>query len=368
MTRGRWPVRHPIGSALLGLGLFLLAGCEDPPGLVIGAVLPMTGPAGSVGEDIRDGLALAIEDINARGGAAGGPVVLVLHDAAGSAQATLAAYDAVRAADPPPDVLVAGTSGVSMALRDRAEADGQLLFGLVASAPDLTAGTRSVYRYFPTAEQELPILADVLPDSVKTLTVFHQDDPYGTAVFDQIETRLGPRGMAITGLSFSLGRTDFDALVANTPEPEAVAVVGFAGPILGVLGALRAQGFDGPVVSTTTATLPEVVRDPVADGVRVVAPAIYNRNYAFADDVRTRFETRHDRPFNQYVANGYDFAMMVAGLMEGGPTGQTDLRAQLQDGFLYSGLFGNVSLEAGQQDIAFPLFPARISDGRLIYR
>lgn len=365
--RMRRHIRMP-GMALAGLVCAGLIACEDQPGLVIGAVLPMSGPAGGIGADIRDGLVLGLEDVNATGGPGGRTVMLLIEDGAGSPEAALSAYASVRSADRPPTVMVAGTSALSMTLKARAEADGQLLFGLVATVPELTRDARSVYRYWPTAEQELPVMTETLPTDVEHVNVVYLNDAYGTSVFDQVKARLSAQGTAVNGLSFEVSGTDFPALAAGAPAADAAIVVGFAGHIRAALAALAEAGHDGPVVSTTTATLPEVVSDPAADGVFVVAPAIYNPNYVFADEVRSRFEARFERPFNQYAANGYDFAVMIAGLLEGGEISAEALRDRLRDGFLYSGLFGNVSLDAGAQDLDFPLFPARISDGRLIYR
>jgi len=361
-------LRRLATGALVGLCFGVLSGCDEQPGLVIGAVLPMSGPAAAIGADIRDGLTLAADEVNERGGLSGRPVVLVIEDGGGGVTAAQSAYDQITAAEVAPDLVVAGTSGVSMAVKDAAVADGRLLFGLVATVPALTRGGGPVYRYWPTAEQELPVLAEALPGGLTTLTVFHQDDSYGTSVFQQVDALFEGRPTRVLGASFPLSGTDFDALVSGAMNSDAVVVVGFAGHIRSVLRALDDQGFDGPVVSTTTATLPDVVSDPAADGVVAVAPAIFNKNYAFADAVRSRFEARYGRPFNQYAANGFDFVMMLAGLVEGSGSVADQLRSQLQQGFVYSGLFGNVSLPAGGRDIDFPLFPARISEGELIYR
>ncbi len=354
--------------SLAGLMLSTLAGCDEASGPVIGAVLPMTGPAGSIGADIRDGLALAVSDLNARGGVSGQPVTLVVEDGGGGVNAALAAYADTLAADPAPLLVVAGTSSVSMALKARAEEEDRLLFGLVASVPDLTQDARTVYRYWPTSAQELPVLADALPIDMANLTVLYQEDSYGISVYKQVDAVFEGQGTRVYGASFPLAGADFSALLADVPASDAVVVVGFASHILSVLHALDGAGFAGPVVSTSTATLPQIVGDPVAEGVIAVAPAIFNRNYAFADEVRTRFEARHERPFNQYAANGYDFVMMIAGLLERDGASAKALRVELEKGFVYSGLFGNVSLPAGGRDIDFPLFPARISKGELIYR
>lgn len=365
------PFRRPIRAAVLALAVGLLAACGEEPPVVIGAILPLSGPGISVGVDIRDGLALGVEEVNERGGINGRPLVLAVEDGAGDEEASRAAWEAIvsgASGGDDPLVVLAGTSALSLSLKPLAEEQNRLLVGLVATAPALTENARSVYRYWPTAEQELPVLTSVLPRDAQTLVVYYLDDAYGNAVFDRTKARLAETDMRIAGVAFPLAVTDFTTLVSAASQGDAVLVVGFAPHIRGVLGALEAQGYDGPIAATTTATLPEVVSDPAADGVHVVAPAIFNRNFVFADEIRVRYEARHGKPFNHYVANGYDIIVMLAGLLDGRVADERTLRAQLESGFRYSGLFGNVSLASGARDIDFPLFPARIRKGELVYR
>jgi len=356
---------------MIGVLTVSLAGCDDPATpIVIGAVLPLSGPTGAVGIDIRDGMTLAIDGINAGGGINGHPLHLVLQDGAGGEAVAQAAFRALVSGEDTPLVMVSGTSGVSMALKPLAEEGGSVpLFCLVATAPALTEDVHWVYRYWSTAEQELPIIAStLLTEDVRTLAILYTDEPYGLSMLKQAEDNLSGSGIQVIGSSFALSTSDFSAVVTPALTADAIAAVGFAPHILAILSALNAAEYEGVIVSTTTATLPEVVADPMAEGVYVVAPAIYNKNYVFADEARTHFEASFTRPLNQYAANGYDFIGMLAGLLADTSLDSSALTAKLRLGFMYSGLFGNVSLKTGAHDIAFPLFPARILNGQIVYR
>jgi branched-chain amino acid transport system substrate-binding protein len=349
---------------LMAVAAFV-AGCDGDPPITIGAVLPLSGPGASVGEDIRDGLDLAIKRVNDQGGINGRPLVLSVQDGAGGPQA---AWDSILAEAQEPLLTVAGTSGVSMALKPVAEDRERILFGLVATAPALTEGAEWVFRYWPTAEQELPVMTSVLPDDVGGVVVYYLDDAYGQSVYRNVREVFTGTEVVVTGVPFAGNDTAFGALVEAGQAADVAVVIGFSPHIRGVFSALRDSGYSGVILSTTTATLPEVVSDPVSEDVLVVAPAIFNRNFRFVDDVKRLYESLHGRPFNQYVANGYDLIMMLAGLLDGTPADRDALREQLRKGFVYSGVFGNVTLLAGAQDIAFPLFPARIRDGEIVYR
>ncbi|SDE56882.1 ABC transporter substrate-binding protein [Rhodospira trueperi] len=356
--------RGRVSALLLAMSV-LVTGCDGETPIMIGAVLPLSGPGVSVGQDIRDGLDLAIERVNDRGGVNGRPLVLSVQDGAGGPQA---AWDAILAGDQEPLLTVAGTSSVAVALKPLAEDRERILFGLVATAPALTEGAEWVFRYWLTAEQELPIMTSVLPDDVGGVAVYYLDDAYGQSVYGNVREVFTGTEVVVTGVPFAPADTAFGAVVEAGQGADVAVVVGFASHIRGVLAALKDSGFPGVIVSTTAAALPEVVSDPVSDDVLVAAPAIFNLSFRFADDVKRLYESLHGRPFNQYVANGYDFIIMLAGLLDGTPADRDALREQLRKGFVYSGVFGNVTLPAGAHDIAFPLFPARIRDGEIVYR
>ena len=46
----------------------------------LGALLPLTGPSGATGQDMKDGYELAVEQINAAGGINGAPVQVIYED------------------------------------------------------------------------------------------------------------------------------------------------------------------------------------------------------------------------------------------------------------------------------------------------
>ena len=69
------------------LTICMLIACSAPTGLVasdraipIGAVLPLTGIASIHGQNERQGIDLAVEEINAQGGVDGRPIVIIYED------------------------------------------------------------------------------------------------------------------------------------------------------------------------------------------------------------------------------------------------------------------------------------------------
>ncbi len=90
--RGMSGTRH----FLLLVMLFVLAGCEAPP-LRVGFVAGLTGPYADLGINGRDGVLLAVEEVNGRGGITGRPVELIVRDAGTDEISCAAALEEVLA-------------------------------------------------------------------------------------------------------------------------------------------------------------------------------------------------------------------------------------------------------------------------------
>jgi ABC-type branched-subunit amino acid transport system substrate-binding protein len=67
------------------------------------------------------------------------------------------------------------------------------------------------------------------------------------------------------------------------------------------------------------------------------------------------------------AASGYDAIKIVAGLLRDHELSRESLREALAGGFIFNGSLGNLTLPAGEHNMAFGLFRARIDDGRLVY-
>ncbi|MBF0204533.1 MAG: ABC transporter substrate-binding protein [Desulfamplus sp.] len=417
---------------IMSLLLILILSCSrNEPPVHIGAALVLTGPAAFVGEEIRDGLAMAVEEINGRGGINGRRIELLIEDANAPSNSNTSndtsnstsnntsnsstsnstsdeksmdgkpmvpahenpvqndpaqkdpAHEDPAHEDPAqkafetldrknPLVILTSLSFLSVKLAPLAEAKKRLMVGLVASAPELTQNNRQwVYRYWITAEHEAPSMVDMFQQLHNTkgkLGVIYLDDAYGGSVYKDLEKRCASFSTTVSPAPFHVSQKIFSREVELVKHTSAVAIVGFDGHIINVLKALREIGYKGEIISTTTATLPSVTAIPEASGVYVTAPAIYNKNFHFIDQIKARYEKKFGKPFTQYSANGYDFIYIVSGLLEDQPITQESLKSLLENGFVYSGVFGNVELKKGKKDILFPLFPAQILNGSIIYK
>lgn len=350
-------------ACLIGVGAACGVGSQP---VRIGVVAPLSGAASGSGEDLLDGLSLAVEEINAQGGINSRPIELMVQDSRTDPQAGLEAYQELLKKDPL--LVITSVSSVSLALAREAEEKKAFLAALVATDPDVTQGKTWTFRYFPTASVEVLALSRLLSGlPAGALGVIYLDDAYGRSIYNEM-MRLASEPLDIVARPFAAATEDFGPDIQAVAHTDTVVLAGFTGHIAALLKGLKAAGYQGRVATTTTGTLPAIRRLPEAQGVYVAAPAIYNKNFVFARAASQRFGQRFGKEFNQYNANSYDFMHLLAGLLTDREVTAANLKRLFEQGFVYSGVFGNIELKKGQQDIIFPLRLGQIDGGAVEYR
>lgn len=289
-----------VGMLLLPLVL-IFAGCgDDDDGdggnggnggeeessetLVIGRVLPDTGPLSFLGPPMIEGFELAIADINEAGGVLGGDVETVEADE-GETPA-VAREGASRLLNEGAHAIIgAAASGSSQEFI-------QVLYD--AQIPQCSGSNTSpaftdqdnagyYFRTVPPDEAVAPIIADtVIADGHEKVAVVARADDYGNALGELVKTGLEEAGAEVPDLiSYDPEAGNFSAEVSavTAESPDAVVLVSFdeggqilAGLLEAGLSADQFYGSDGVFGPTFPAQVSE--DDPnIIDGMKVIGAA-----------------------------------------------------------------------------------------------
>jgi branched-chain amino acid transport system substrate-binding protein len=354
-----------ISAALIAAAAFFSCAQQGP--IKIGVISPLSG-TGAVYADLRDGLQLAADEVNARGGVNKKKLELIVEDDHGKADEAVAAFEKIETRDRPL-FFVSVLSSLTVPIKPLAAREKVILFALVAASPEITAGNKWVYRFYSGAAQEAEATSTIMQNlHVKKLGVLYVDDSYGGPVYALAKQQFVRTGGTIVGVPFDTKTTDFRPLIKKLLAMPAIYVIALAAHYPPILSQLKEMGYAGPIICGSGASLPTVTGLEAAQGAYVATSIIYNPSYLFARNARLKFEERFKRPFTQYAANGYDLIKMVAGLLESHEVSREGLKTQLEGGLMYSGVFGSLSLRRGEQSIAFPLFPGHIVNKSIKYQ
>jgi branched-chain amino acid transport system substrate-binding protein len=346
-----------ICAALVALGGSNVFGAAP---IKIGAILALTGNSATLGAGARDGLLLAVDEVNKRGGVNGSKIELIIEDSKSDPQTGINAFNKIENAHHPL-LYVSHLSAIGIVLAPLAEEQHVVLVGVAITAADFTRMREWVFRYWPLGKAYMPPLMRILQNlKVKKLGILYQNDEFGKEQQQLLSKECEAVGRTVASESVEIKDTDYRQKIIALNDREAIYVPCNGNLLLNVLRQLRETNYPGQILTPAGTAMPELFTMPELDGIYLAAPIIYNPNYLYAKDAGHKFEARYKRALDQWAAVGYDFIKLLTGLLEDRQLSRQTVRDLLAGGFDYSGVFGQVSVRAGEHDLTFQLFPAQI--------
>lgn len=301
-----------------------LAGAQAREARRIGFLMPLTGGSGKLGQMMLEGAALAVEELNAGGGAAGRPVELIQEDSQGIAQHAIAGFRKLVDVDKA-DVVFTGWTSVVAAIAPLAtEAKVMLL-----SASTASPAVRGISPYFQstwmfddeTVKLILPYAKEKL--GVKSLGILTVVSDLGTALAKAVKsdwTRIG--GTVAAEDVHQQGEANFRPILMKmlNAKPDAVYLTSSNGKQLAqIVRQGRELGYKGIFLSFGAFEDPEVLAlGAQADGCYYSSPSFDatapgENGRAFVE----AFRRKHGRLPNVHQANHYDLVRIYAEVAEG---------------------------------------------------
>jgi branched-chain amino acid transport system substrate-binding protein len=247
-------------SALIGLGLLasLLPGAvyADSGTINFADVAELSGSGATVGTNWKNGIDLAVEEINARGGILGAKIVVTHADSQSNAGTAKALVQ--KALDGEPYALLGpGYSGSVKVCAPLAEEAGvtEIMGG---EAADLTrAGNKYLFRTSFGQQSSMPKIAKYIAENLKakTAAVVYVNNDFGRGGHDTILKEFAARGVkVIVDDSTEAGQADFaaDALKVKDANPDVVFVYLNEEESARMLKELRKADVKAPLVGETT--------------------------------------------------------------------------------------------------------------------
>jgi len=353
----------------IGLGSFFFfeeIGGKEP--IKIGVTLSETGPGTGFGTANRDGMQMAVDEINSLGGINGRPIELIITDNETNPEKAKKDFLEIEETHAPL-MYISSLSTITAAVSPLAEEHEVVLMAIGASATNLTVEKKWTYRYYPiSAVEGVPILQILNDLNIKNLGILYQNDEFGRDVSNEIATRFENSEGIVTKESFEPNTIDFKENIAKLQNENGILVIAFPDYDVIIFKQLREANYSGEIISTTDAAVPSVFNMPESHGVYMGAPIIYDSSFLFARTVSDNFESRYNKQFDYNAANGYDVIKILGGLLENKELSRDNVKRILDEGFIYSGVFGSVDVLPGEHDISFLLFPAQVIDGKLEFR
>jgi len=200
------------GAALTLSGLRSVRAADEP--LRVGSILSVTGPAAFLGEDMKAGLQLAVEEINAAGGIKGRKIVWTFYDAESQTQKAISATRRLISQDRVEMILSGGNmSGIALAMAPLAEAAKVPFISSEGALAIVTpvAERRWVFKSTVDDGDVLDRIADYLDKKqIKKVALLSDTSGFGQGAVTQMKLVAPKRGLDVVYESF--GPADIDLM------------------------------------------------------------------------------------------------------------------------------------------------------------
>ena len=286
--------------------------------LKIGMIGPLTGAAALYGNAVDNGTKIAIDEINAEGGAF--QIEYNPQDDEHDAEKSVNAYNQLK--DWGVQVIV-GTVTTNPCIAVSAEANSDRIFMLTpsASAADVTANKDQTYQLCFSDPNQGSASAQYISDNglaTKVAIIYKNDDAYSTGIYQTFKAKAAELGLEIVSETTFMDGSDNDFNVQLTDAKNAGADLVFFPiyytPAALILSQANTMGYEPTFfgVDGMDGILGiEGFDTSLAEGVILLTPFAADATDDLTVNFVTKFEAAYGETPIQFAADGYDCAKVI---------------------------------------------------------
>ncbi len=229
----------------------------------IAAILPLSGSAAEFGVGNKNGISLAVEEINAKGSINHQELSITYHDSQNDPKVSVSEFNKILTMEKP-DFLFICMSGISMTLKPMIEQNKIPAF-CVAAVPDLTKDSKYMFRMLPTTNYQAQALAKNLSELYEKngrLCLLYIQDDFGEAFMTSFtKTAAQVKLNILASSSFPNEVSNFRDIIAKiiNTKPNAIVVGGYGSSLGVLLKQIREAKFMGAIYGTPEMAYPKVL-------------------------------------------------------------------------------------------------------------
>lgn len=188
--------------------------------LVIGAILPMTGPNAVYGEQLKFGMDYALKTLDPHN-----TIELKIEDSESKPQTGIAAFN--KLINENTDVFVSAFSRVSIPLKDLAKQNNKpLVMTIVSAMSAVDKDHPDVFRIFHNAENMAGVLVQTLEKKgFKKVGIVHLNDEFGASLNETMVRMLKEKGITVVSEAFAPDQTDYRTQIQKMKAAQTDVIV-----------------------------------------------------------------------------------------------------------------------------------------------
>ena len=336
----------------------------------IGAVLVLTGPDAKAGQSAKQGIEMAVEEINASGGVKSRKIKVIYEDDGGEPQKSVSAVQKLINVDKVLAILGPMWSSCVLAVAPIVESKGVVILSPTASSPKITYAGDYIFRNTYSDAIEGAKTAEFASKELKygKAGILFINNDYGVGLKDAFKRKFEELGGKIViDEGYDPKTTDFRTILVKVKErsPEVIYIAGYS-EMGQLLRQMRETGIKIPVLSCIMFEISDIakVAGKAAEGVIYAYPSYDPEKgneitLKFAKKFKEKYGTLPDPE----AAFSYDAVKILALAMEKGGFTSEDIKNALYKIKGYNGVTGKTSFDENG-DVIKPVGFKRVHNGK----
>jgi len=302
---------------------------EESTTIKLGAIGPYTGAVAVYGIEARNGIELAVKEINANGGIMGKQIDLIAEDDEGAPEKTVNVYKKLTIKDGVDIIIGSLTSGCTAAITSLAQAQKVLLFAPAATQPNITDAGDYIFRACFIDPFQGTVGGKFAAEKLgkkKAAVLYDIQNDYSLGLYENFKTSFEAEGGTVVAAeSYTTGDKDFNAQITKikNENPDVIYLPDYYQTVALVAKQLRAQGVTVPAIGADGwGGIVDNAGDEILNG-------YYSDHYAAdsTDDKVIQFVDAYKKEFGttpvSFAALAYDCVYMLKDAIETSGTVET---------------------------------------------
>jgi branched-chain amino acid transport system substrate-binding protein len=371
MTRKAWLLS---GLVVLGTGLIVTIGVIRSKRLArshyrVGAIVFLTGPQAPLGEEVKNALQIATDELNNKGGIGGKSVEVLYEDSKDTPRDAIMAFYRLNTEQVP--VIISTGDVVSLNLAPIVGEKQIPMIATVAAGPDITKISNYVFRVFLQTAPPAELMADFAYKKLglRSIAILSINNEFGLASDAAFKNKFEGLGGRITGIDhYNITDRDVRAQIVKlqVAGPEGIFVGGFGEGYGACIKQVREMKFKGLLLTTNSLSIPYFQKQtqPASEGAYFTS-TLYDEYYEapVASNFTRKYKERFGSNPSYIGAFAYDSLKLVGIAIERGGYTPVGIRKALLEVKDYEGVVGPMAFD-NQGELSFPLVVKQIQNGR----
>lgn len=334
--------------AVIIIGAVLIFTPKETGAIKIGAILPLTGDAATIGQNTRQAMELAVEEINNAGGINSRNLEIIFEDGKCGAKDSTNAANKLVNIDGVPIIIGGLCSSETLAAAPIAESNKVVLFSPCSTSPAVTTAGDYVFRDSPSDSFQGIYAADVVYNTLgkNNVAILYCLSDWCTAIKEVFKTKFTElNGTIVAEEGYEQTTKDLRTQLTKIKQakPDALYFLGYTEASIIGLKQIKELGINVSVIGGDGWDDPKIwneVKD-AGEGVR------YTLQYAaLPESFKSKMKTKTgSEEITLCTPNAYDAVNIIANVMNKAGTNSIKIKDELYKVSNYQGVSGTITLD-----------------------